>query len=173
MNKFHYTLAFLCLTSSITILLYGYKSATNGQQQEVITVIDGKSATGKDKEHSKRFTRYKTGRKLTEPAFLEQQSNELVVKKSPLIIDIKLNGKIITAVVPSFRPFIEGDRYVLFLKFIPETQSYQAFSNGSFSVEEGKVRTSSDSRSTRDQQAFIAEVKDAMTGEPCQNVVLN
>jgi hypothetical protein len=241
-------LSLLCVT-----FLYGYKVISKGQlQSETITIINGKSATGKDVENSKRFPKYKTGRKLTDPTFFEQQSNEIVVKKRSPIIDVplerrcpkypksglvglahaadvivvgaikdkttsqltddedflfseyslsveillkdnpsapielnsdisiirpggkvSLNGKTITAITPSFRPFIQGSRYVLFLKFIPETQSYQAFGNGSFPVEEGEVRTSNDSRIMHKQQEFIAEVKDAIITEPCQIVVLN
>src|SRR5215475_1783192 len=193
-----YTLAFLFLTSGITIL-YGYKPATKGQQkEEVITTLDLNNITDKDRKHSKLFPRYRTGKKLSNQAFLEQESNskqlsnEIVVRKLPPIIDIdlerrcpnypkpglvglahaadvivvgaikdkitsqltedegflfseynisvvtvikdnhsvpieinsvisvirpggkaKINDKVVSAVVPPFPPFIEGDQYVL------------------------------------------------------------
>lgn len=251
MTKFHYTLAFLILTSGVT-LLYGYKVTSKGQQKEAITAINGKSTVEKDKENSKRFTKYKTGQKLTDPAFLEQQSNEIVVTKAPSIIDIplerkcptyplpalvglayasdaivigtikekitsqltededflfseygvvvedviknnpnapitlgsaisvirpggkvKLNDKIINAVVHSFRPFLEGDRYLLYLKYIPETHSYQAFTNASFLIEGEVVKTPKMRLTEHNKQAFITEVRDAVLGDHCQRVVLN
>jgi len=258
MKKKLYTLAFLFLTSGITIL-YGYKPATKGQQkEEVITTLDLKNITDKDRKHSKLFPRYKTGKKLSSQAFLEQESNskqlsnEIVVKKIPPILDIdlerrcpnypkpglvglahaadvivvgavrdkitsqltedegflfseynisvenvikdnhsvpiemnsaisvirpggkaKINDKVVSAVVPPFPPFIEGDQYVLFLKFIPETKSYQAFSNGSLPIIEGEIRTPYDPKTGPKQQAFIDEIRDAMKTELCQNVILN
>src|SRR5215510_944865 len=71
----------LCLT-----FLYGYRVSTKGQQKSAtITNIDGKSAIGKDVVNSKRFSDYKTGKKLTDPTFLEQQPNEIVVGTAPPI----------------------------------------------------------------------------------------
>src|SRR5262249_51396276 len=254
MKKKLYTLAFLFLTSGITIL-YGYKPATRGQQkEEVITTLDLNNITDKDRKHSKLFHRYKTGKKLSSQAFLEQESNskqlsnEIVVTKIPPIIDVelerrcpnypkpglvglahaadvivvstirdkiisqltedegflfseysvsvenvikdnlgvpieinsaisvirpggkvKINDKVVSAVVPSFRPFIEGDQYILFLKFIPETKSYQAFGNGSFPIIEGEIRTLYDPKTGPKQQAFIDEIRGAMKTELCQN----
>jgi len=258
MTKILYIFAFLFLTSGIT-LSYGYKPLTKGQQkEEVITTLDPKSITEKDRAHSKLFPRFKTGKKLSSQAFLEQESNskqlsnEIVVKRYPPIIDIdlerrcpnyptpglvglayasdiivmgtikdkntsqftegeeflfseysviienvikdnqsvpvepnsaitvirpggriRLGEKIITAVVPSFPPFIEGDRYILFLKFHPDTNSYQAFGNGSFPIIEGEIRTLYDPKTGPKQQAFIDEIRGAMKTELCQNVILN
>jgi len=245
-----FTFVFLLLCSTF---LYSYRAITKGQQKsETITTIDGKSANEKDVENSKRFTRYKTGKKLTDPAFLEQQSTDIVVKKIPPIIDtelerkcppypppglvglayaadaivigaikekitsqltedegflfseysvvvedvikdnpnasielnsaisvvrpggkVRLNGKVISAVVSNFDPFFDGDRYLLFLKYIPETQSYQAFTNASFLIEGEVVKTPQMGRPEQNKQAFVTEVKDAALGERCQAVVLN
>jgi len=227
--------------------------STKGQQKsETITTIDGKSAIGKDMENSKRFSDYKTGKKLTDSAFLEQQSNEIVIKKRPSIIDtalerpcpkypspglvgmayaadavvigaikekvtsaltededflfseyavvvedvikdnpnasiglnsvisvirpggkVKLHDKFISAVVDTFGPFFEGDQYLLYLKYISETQSYQAFSNASFLIDGEVVRTPKMGKPERNKLAFLTEVKDAVFGERCQSVVLN
>jgi len=86
---------------------------------------------------------------------------------------VRLNGKVISAVVYSFSPFFEGDRYLLFLKYIPQTQSYQAFTNASFLIEGEVVKTPKMSRPEHNKQAFVTEVKDAVLGERCQAVVLN
>jgi hypothetical protein len=233
--------------------LYGHSVSTKGQQKsEAITTIDGKSVIVRDKENSKRFADYNTGKKLTDPAFLEQQPNEIVVETAPPIIcisferpcpeyppsglvglayaadaivigsvkekitsqftededflfseyavvieeaikdnpnasiglnsvisvirsggKVKFNGKIISAVVNTFNPFFEGDRYLLYLKYIPETQSYQAFSNASFLIDGDVVRTHKMGKPERNKQTFITEVKDAVFGERCQSVVLN
>ncbi len=85
---------------------------------------------------------------------------------------VKFNGKVISAVVATFSPFIEGDQYLLYLKYIPETQSYQAFSNSSFLIDGDLVRTPKMGKTERNKQAFITEVKDAVFGEHCQRVIL-
>lgn len=258
MTKLTLKIAIPLLILSITFL-YGYNALSKGQQKsEAITNLNERSITERDRKHSRLFPRYKTGKKLSSRAFLEQESNskqlpnEIVVKRRPPVIDIalerpcpkspkpwlvglahaadvivvgtikdktasqltedeeflfsehsivveqvikdnpsapigvgsavnvvrpggraQLHGKVISAVVPSFPPFLGEERYILFLKFISDTQSYQAFSNGSFPIEDEVVRTPQAARPKHDQQAFIAEVKDAMTSELCQNVILN
>jgi hypothetical protein len=250
MAKTLFTLSFSLLGLTF---LYGYRVITKGQQtSESITAIDGKSAAEKDVKNGKRFADYKTGQKLTDSAFLDQRSNDIVVTKAPSIIDVaiqrpcpeypnpgfvglayaadaivigeikgkvasqltedeeflfseydvvvedvikdnanasiilnsvinvirpggkvKVNEKVITAVVYSFKPFLEGDQYLLFLKYIPETQSYQAFTNGSFLIAGDVIKTPKAGIRERLKQSFLTEVRDAVRGEPCLIEVLN
>ena len=53
---------------------------------------------------------------------------------------IRYRGRVVTAVDKNFRPFRKNKQYLLFLKYIPETGSYQAYPNGSFSLQNGKVK---------------------------------
>lgn len=80
---------------------------------------------------------------------------------------ISLNGKTIRVKVSSFKPFEIGRRYLLFLRYIPATGSYKAFSNGSFQLDDGKVvrltnRALWDSlESEKEATAFINEARAA------------
>ncbi len=51
----------------------------------------------------------------------------------------KVNGKTVRAIADGFRPFWVGQRYVLFLRYIPETGAYSAYSYGSFKLASGRV----------------------------------
>lgn len=53
--------------------------------------------------------------------------------------EIKLNGKSVHAIDESFKPFEVNQQYALFLRFVPSTGGYRAFSNGSFQLHRGKV----------------------------------
>ena len=55
---------------------------------------------------------------------------------------IKLNGRNIRALIEDFKLFKTGERYVLFLRFIPTTSAYRAFGSGSFQLCNNKVITS-------------------------------
>lgn len=46
--------------------------------------------------------------------------------------EVRLNGKTVRAIDETFKPFEENRRYILFLRRIPSTGHYDAFSNGSF-----------------------------------------
>jgi hypothetical protein len=48
---------------------------------------------------------------------------------------IRYRGRIFTALDQNFRPFKLNSLYLLYLKYIPETDSYRAFPNGSFHLE--------------------------------------
>ena len=52
---------------------------------------------------------------------------------------VQLNGRVIRAKVEDFKPMAVGQRYLLFLRFIPATGSYLAYGNGSFQLEGKKV----------------------------------
>ncbi|HKS29912.1 MAG TPA: hypothetical protein VJS44_18960 [Pyrinomonadaceae bacterium] len=79
-------------------------------------------------------------------------SAEEVIKnnsKSPIQLDSisvvrdggigQFNGRTIVAKIEGFAPFIEGKRYLLFLRFIPDTGSYLAYANGSFELKKTSV----------------------------------
>jgi hypothetical protein len=51
----------------------------------------------------------------------------------------KFQGRTIRAKVEGFEPFIDGRRYILFLRFIPDTGSYLAYANGSFQLSDGTI----------------------------------
>lgn len=53
--------------------------------------------------------------------------------------EVRLNGKVIRARSGDFKPAQVGKRYLLFLRFLPETNSYLAYTNGSFQLDGDKV----------------------------------
>jgi hypothetical protein len=82
--------------------------------------------------------------------------------------EITLNGKSVRALDESFRPFEMNQRYVFFLRFIPSTGGYRAFSNGSFQLHKGEVVRLGEGtfwgRVEREEAAFLATIHDALTG---------
>lgn len=46
----------------------------------------------------------------------------------------QFNGRTVRAKAEGFEPFVDGKRYILFLRFIPDTGSYLAYANGSFEL---------------------------------------
>lgn len=52
---------------------------------------------------------------------------------------IRYRGRIINAIDKSFRPFRVNEQYLLFLSYIPGTQSYQAYANGSFHLQNNRA----------------------------------
>lgn len=83
---------------------------------------------------------------------------------------IKYKGRVISAVDEGFRPFHLGNQYLLFLKYIPSTSSYQAFRNGSFRLQDDKIEQlggSSNVVKTNDNiTAFLSQVNAALA-MPC------
>lgn len=82
---------------------------------------------------------------------------------------VLLNGQVITFNVESYRPFMPGHRYLLFLKFLPITGTYQAVNqNSSFDISDSKVESLSDAPDAqnfeKDLAAFISSVKVAIAG---------
>jgi hypothetical protein len=84
---------------------------------------------------------------------------------------IKLNGRIVTATDFAERPLEKGGRYLLFLRFVPETGAYRSFSGGnnltddSFRLVGNQLVQVSDSplpfgpNSLNDATAFISKVR--------------
>ncbi len=82
-----------------------------------------------------------------------------------------LNGRRIHARVEGFKSFAEGKRYILFLRFIPETGAYVAYANGSFEISNEKViplgRRLNDQPD--DASAFLNRVRTILSGNNCIN----
>lgn len=53
--------------------------------------------------------------------------------------EVQFKGKTVRAIDESFKPFEENRRYVLFLRRTPSTGRYDAFSNGSFQLNDDSV----------------------------------
>lgn len=51
----------------------------------------------------------------------------------------KFQGRTIRAKVEGFDSFTDGKRYILFLRFIPDTGSYLAYANGSFELNDNTI----------------------------------
>lgn len=52
---------------------------------------------------------------------------------------IEIRGRIVNAVDASFKPIEKGQRYLLFLKHVPETGAYQSMRNGTFLLQDGAL----------------------------------
>jgi hypothetical protein len=91
---------------------------------------------------------------------------------------VEFNGKIFRAIDVEFKPLEIGERYLLFLRFIPTTASYQAYRTGTFLLKEDKVfkvtRTRAMKRATNNLQeekeinagAFLSDVRAAISVKP-------
>ena len=94
-----------------------------------------------------------------------QVGDNLIVTRPGGVIQI--NGRTIRAKLDAFEPFITGERYMLFLRFIPTTAAYRAFGNGSFQLRDNKVLSIGegplwgDISNLDDAQAFINDVRTA------------
>lgn len=81
---------------------------------------------------------------------------------------VLLNGKKITAVDRTFKPLEKGERYLLFLKFIPETDAYQALDNKSSFEINDRVTILTDApvpvelRGGRSTNTFLKEVRNSI-----------
>lgn len=53
--------------------------------------------------------------------------------------EVRLNGRVIRARSGDFKPAQVGKRYLLFLRFLPDTNSYLAYANGSFELDGDRV----------------------------------
>lgn len=79
-----------------------------------------------------------------------------------------LHGKRVIAKALSFAPFIPGERYILFLKYLPDTKTYQAFGSGSFVSRDGRlVSLFSGNARKEDESAFVAHIKDSLVAPLC------
>lgn len=81
----------------------------------------------------------------------------------------KVNGKTVRAVREGFRPFRGGQRYVLFLRYIPETGAYSAYPYGSFKLAAGKVMPYGKMPQgvTADESGFLEEVRTIVNAGGC------
>jgi hypothetical protein len=77
---------------------------------------------------------------------------------------ILLNGFTVTATDESYQNLNAGEKYILFLKFVPETGAYQSVNpEGSFLTNDGKATTLNRSvasrfRGVQDLSSFIADI---------------
>lgn len=81
---------------------------------------------------------------------------------------IKLRGRTVRARDLSFEPFKGDGRYLLFLKYIPATDSYQAFRSGSFLLDKNQATRLATEllwpamENGVELKAFLTEVRDAI-----------
>lgn len=64
-------------------------------------------------------------------------NNDLTVTRPGGRVQIK--SRIVNALDASFKPLVTGKRYLLFLRYIPETGSYRSLRKGSFLVEDNDL----------------------------------
>lgn len=83
----------------------------------------------------------------------------------------QLDGRIIRARVEGFKSFTVGKRYLLFLRYIPETGSYLAYANGSFELNANEVIPSGrmPESESRDAMAFLSAIRAATAANDCIN----
>lgn len=84
---------------------------------------------------------------------------------------ILLDGRVIQAIDKSLEPFEIGGRYLLFLRFIPETTSYWVSGvDASAQILDGQAvplheRTAEGSQNRKDLQVMIDEIRTALAGK--------
>lgn len=98
---------------------------------------------------------------------IEARSNIIVARSGGAI---QLNGRTVRAIDDSFTPFETGGRYALFVRFIPATGAYRAFSSGSFQLRDGRIVKLGDAITQwgevrGERLAFIAELRVALAGD--------
>lgn len=83
----------------------------------------------------------------------------------------QLNGRTIRARVEGFNSFTVGKRYVLFLRFIPETGSYLAYANGSFELNGNEIIPlgKMPEHESRDATTFLSAIRTATATAGCKN----
>lgn len=77
---------------------------------------------------------------------------------------VEIKGKVFTAKRADFKPPLVGNRYLFFLRFIPETDSYLAYGNGAFELKGDKVFALGDRAAMlrvdlKDASTFLNEVR--------------
>jgi hypothetical protein len=114
------------------------------------------------------FTDYE----MTVEQVLKDNINSTIQVGDNLIItrpggSIQINGRTIHGNLEAFKPFKTGERYMLFLRFIPTTGAYRAFGIGSFQLRDNKVYGLGEAplwgeiNNLADAQAFITNVRTA------------
>jgi hypothetical protein len=83
---------------------------------------------------------------------------------------VEIKGRIFTAKRQDFKPTFVGNRYLFFLRFIPETGSYLTYGNGAFELKDDKVSALGNTASkellnagSKDATAFLNEVRAFVT----------
>jgi hypothetical protein len=89
---------------------------------------------------------------------------------------VSILGHVVTAIDYSERPLVVGDQYLLFLRFIPETDAYRSFSNSlsddTFKLDHNQITQASDqplplgAHRKTDLNPFLAEVRGG-SSNPC------
>ena len=134
----------------------------------VVGVIKDKSYSQLTEDESFIFTDYEmvVQEIIKDNPAAPLQSNDIITVSRPGG-EIKLNGKFVRAIDESFKPFQMNQQYVLFLRFIPSTDGYRAFSNGSFQLQKEKVVRLGEGtlwgRLESEKSAFMTAIHDAMT----------
>lgn len=52
---------------------------------------------------------------------------------------VKIDGRTFRAALADFKPFAKGQRFLFFLRYLPSTDSYLAYADGSFKLQENSV----------------------------------
>lgn len=78
-------------------------------------------------------------------------------------------GRAFRAEVEGFKPFAIGNRYLLFLRYVPATGAYLAYANGSFQLDGNKVVTlgKQPKDQSEDLTMFLAEAHAAVAHGGC------
>ena len=78
-------------------------------------------------------------------------------------------GRTFHADVEGFKPFAVGERYLLFLRYIPKNDAYLAYANGSFQLDSNKIIALGKlpESQPRDLTAFLSEAQAAVANSHC------
>lgn len=78
----------------------------------------------------------------------------------------RLHGRVVRARVEGFKTFDVGKRYLFFLRFVPDTNSYLAFPNGSFELNENEVVPlgKASPNELRDATTFLTAARTTVAG---------
>lgn len=103
------------------------------------------------------------------PRVIDQESDVSITRPGGAVL---INNKRITAIDESFLPLRKGKRYLLFLRYLPETESFESIESGeSYEVNKSDLRLlkggSKDVMAARtDLVVFVNELKIAIN-RPC------
>jgi hypothetical protein len=79
---------------------------------------------------------------------------------------VQIKGRTISAVDASFKPLDMGERYLLFLKYLPETGAYKSIRKGSFLIHDNDLIALTEEGipgSPGDSRAFSAEARSVLS----------
>ena len=75
---------------------------------------------------------------------------------------VQIKGRIVNALDASFKPLVKGKRYLLFLRYLPETGAYRSIRKGSFLLEDDDLIALTEEAipgGSGDIRAFTAEAR--------------